>query len=182
MSPSLTGNITLLDIDNIMENAPILGQEYMSLKIETPTLEEEAFDFSENVFAVYKIVNKENEANETQIFTLSFCSPELLRSNRTKVSKSYTDTIDKTVENILRDSRFINTKKKLFLETTSGVRKFVAPNVRPFAFIDSLKNEALSVKTSSPDFFFLKQQEGYTLKVYLVCTLLVLKVIIILEI
>ena len=59
MSPSLTGNITLLDIDNIMENAPILGQEYMSLKIETPTLEEEAFDFSENVFAVYKIVNKE---------------------------------------------------------------------------------------------------------------------------
>ena len=35
-SPSLTGNITLLDIDNVMENAPILGQEYMSLKIETP--------------------------------------------------------------------------------------------------------------------------------------------------
>ena len=86
------------------------------------------------------------------------------------------------MENILRDSRFINTKKKLFLETTSGVRKFVAPNVRPFAFIDSLKNEDLSVKTSSPDFFFLKQQEEYTLKVYLVCTLLVLKVIIILEI
>ena len=164
MSPSLTGNITLLDIDNIMENAPILGQEYMSLKIETPTLEEEAFDFSENVFAVYKIVNKENAANETQIFTLSFCSPELLRSNRTKVSKSYTDTIDKTVENILRDSRFINTKKKLFLETTSGVRKFVAPNVRPFAFIDSLKNEALSVKTSSPDFFFFETTRGIHFK------------------
>ena len=53
-----------------MENAPILGQEYMSLKIETPTLEEEdTFDFSENVFAVYKIVNKENASNETQIFT-----------------------------------------------------------------------------------------------------------------
>tara|TARA_B100001057_G_scaffold435987_1_gene466708 strand:+ start:2492 stop:3883 length:1392 start_codon:yes stop_codon:yes gene_type:complete len=159
-SPSLTGNITLLDIDNVMENAPILGQEYMSLKIETPTLEEEAFDFSENVFAVYKIVNKENAANETQIFTLSFCSPELLRSNRTKVSKSYTDTIDKTIENILRDSRYINTKKKLFLETTSGIRKVVAPNVRPFAFIDNLKDEALSVKTNSPDFFFFETTKG----------------------
>ena len=164
MSPSLTGNITLLDIDNIMENAPILGQEYMSLKIETPTLEEEAFDFSENVFAVYKIVNKENAANETQIFTLSFCSPELLRSNRTKVSKSYTDTIDKTVENILRDSRFINTKKKLFLETTSGIRKCIAPNVRPFVFIDSLKNEALSAKTNSPDFFFFETTRGIHFK------------------
>ena len=63
MHPSLTGNITLLDIDNVIENAPILGQEYMSLKIDTPTLEEEAFDFSENVFAVYKIVNKEEVSN-----------------------------------------------------------------------------------------------------------------------
>ena len=44
-SPSLTGNITILDIDNVMENAPIIGQEYMSLKISTPTLEEESFDF-----------------------------------------------------------------------------------------------------------------------------------------
>ena len=33
-SPSLTGNINHLDIDNIIENAPIIGQEYMSLKIE----------------------------------------------------------------------------------------------------------------------------------------------------
>ena len=163
-SPSLTGNITLLDIDNIMENAPILGQEYMSLKIETPTLEEEAFDFSENVFAVYKIVNKENAANETQIFTLSFCSPELLRSNRTKISKSYTDTIDKTIENILRDSRYINTKKKLFLETTSGIRKVIAPNVRPFAFIDSLKEEALTVKNYAPYFFFFETTRGIHFK------------------
>ena len=87
----------------------------MSLKIETPTLEEEAFDFSENVFAVYKIVNKEEVSNDAQIFTLSFCSPEFLRNIRTKISKSYNDSIDKTVENILRDSRYINTKKKLFL-------------------------------------------------------------------
>ena len=54
---------------------------------------------------------------------LSFCSPELLRSNRTKVSKSYTDTIDKTVENILRDSRFINTKKKTIFRNNFWCKK-----------------------------------------------------------
>ena len=164
MHPSLTGNITLLDIDNVIENAPILGQEYMSLKIDTPTLEEEAFDFSENVFAVYKIVNKEEVSNDAQIFTLSFCSPEFLRSNRTRISKSYTDTIDKTVENILRDSRFINTKKKLFLETTSGVRKVLAPNVRPFTFINDLKDEALSAKSYSPHYYFFETTRGIHFK------------------
>jgi len=164
MHPSLTGNITLLDIDNVIENAPILGQEYMSLKIDTPTLEEEEFDFSENVFAVYKIVNKEEVSNDAQIFTLSFCSPEFLRNNRTRISKSYTDTIDKTVENILRDSRFINTKKKLFLETTSGVRKVLAPNVRPFTFINDLKDEALSAKSYSPHYYFFETTRGFHFK------------------
>ena len=44
----------------------------MSLKIETPTLERRTFDFSENVFAAYKIVNKENAVNETQILLYPF--------------------------------------------------------------------------------------------------------------
>ena len=68
------------------------------------------------------------------------------------------------MENILRDSRFINTKKKLFLETTSGIRKFVAPNVRPFTFINSLKNEALSVKTIHHIIFFFETTRGIHFK------------------
>lgn len=163
-SPSLTGNITILDIDNVMENAPIIGQEYMSLKIATPTLEEEQIDFGKNVFAIYKILNRESGSDRSQIFTLSFCSPELLRSNRTKISKSYTETIDMIVENVLRDSRYINTNKKLFLEKTSGVRKVVSPNLRPFAFIHNLKEEALSVKHNSPHFFFYENTKGIHFK------------------
>ena len=71
-SPSLSGNITILDIDNIMENAPMIGQEYLSLKISTPSLEEEMIDFGENIFAIYKKLSKENAANDAQIYTFSF--------------------------------------------------------------------------------------------------------------
>ena len=163
-SPSLSGNITILDIDNIMENAPMIGQEYLSLKISTPSLEEEMIDFGENIFAIYKTLSKENAANDAQIYTFSFCSPELLRSNRTKVSKSYTDTIDRIIENVLRDSRYINTRKKLFLETTSGTRKVIAPNIRPFTFIKNLTDEALSTKYNSPHFFFYENTKGIHFK------------------
>ena len=120
-SPSLSGNITLIDIDNIIENAPVIGQEYLSLVITTPTIEEEKLNFGENVFAIYKVMERVDVSNNAQSITLSFCSPELLRSNRTRVSKSYTANIDTTVENVLRDSRFINTRKELFLEPTAGV-------------------------------------------------------------
>ena len=92
-SPALTGTATFADIDNVLELAPIIGQEYMSLKIVTPSLEEEAFNFGKNVFAIHKILEKSTASNNAQVFSLSFCSPELLRSNRTRISKSYTDTI-----------------------------------------------------------------------------------------
>ena len=90
-----------------------------------------------------------------KLYTLSFCSPELLRSNRTRVSKSYTDTIDKTIENVVRDIRYLNSKKRLFIEPTSGIRKVISPNIRPFTFINNLKEEAMSTKYGSPHFFFL---------------------------
>ena len=159
-SPTLSGNITLLDIDNVIENAPIIGQEYLSLVITTPSLDEERLDFGENVFAIHKVLERVDVNNNTQAVTLSFCSPELLRSNRTKVSKSYTDNIDRIVESVLRDSRYINTRKKLFLEPTNGVRKLIAPNIRPFTFIRNLSDEAQSSNHGAPHFFFYENTKG----------------------
>jgi len=159
-SPAITGSLTILDIDNILEFAPIIGQEYMSLIISTPSLEKDQIDFGKNVFSIFKVIQKTSAANNAQIFTLSFCSPELLRSNRTRVSKSYTDTIDKTVENVIRDTRYLNSKKKLFIEKTNGIRKVVSPNLRPYTFINNLKEEALSEKYISPHFFFYENTKG----------------------
>ena len=106
-----------MDIDNIIENAPIIGQEFLALKITTPDLEEISIDFTENVFSIFKILAKDDVNLNTQAFTLSFCSSELVRSNRTKISKSYTNSIDKIVELVMRDSRYVNTKKKLFFDS-----------------------------------------------------------------
>ena len=100
-NPFLSGTITFLDIDNIIENAPIIGQEFLALKITTPDLEEISIDFTENVFSIFKILAKDDVNLNTQAFTLSFCSSELVRSNRTKISKSYTNSIDKIVELVM---------------------------------------------------------------------------------
>ena len=159
-NPFLSGTITFLDIDNIIENAPIIGQEFLALKITTPDLEEISIDFTENVFSIFKILAKDDVNLNTQAFTLSFCSSELVRSNRTKISKSYTNSIDKIVELVMRDSRYVNTKKKLFFEPTSGIRKIVSPNLPPFHFLNQLKEEALSEKYSSPHYFFYETCGG----------------------
>ena len=56
--PVITGNIVIMDIDNMIENAPIIGQEFMSLKIRTPSFAKEdgIIDFLDNVFSIFKIM------------------------------------------------------------------------------------------------------------------------------
>ena len=41
---ALSGSITILDVDNIAENGPIIGQEYMTIRLTTPSLDEEELD------------------------------------------------------------------------------------------------------------------------------------------
>ena len=44
-SPCMTGNVVLADATNLISNLPILGNEYITIKLRTPSLE----DIPENV-------------------------------------------------------------------------------------------------------------------------------------
>ena len=118
-SHAMSGSILIADTNNLSVNLPIIGQEYLSIKLNTPTLENNAIDYSENVFVVYKI-NKRQSDSLMQVLELQFTTPEMLKSNRIRVSKSYTDTIDNITEDILTNERYLNTKKDLFIEPTTG--------------------------------------------------------------
>ena len=163
-STSLSGSITILDVDDVMTNGPIIGQEYLSLRLTTPDLDGQELDFTNTTFCIYKISAKVTGSNNAQLITLSFTTPELLKNNRTRVSKSYTDTIDNIVKNVLTDQNYINTNKDVYIETTSGIRKIIAPNINPYNFITSLATEALSKEYGSPHFLFFENTKGIHFK------------------
>jgi len=161
-SNSLTGNLTVADTNNLTKNMPFIGQEQLLLKISTPTLNT-PIDFTENAFIIYNIsVNTELSAGSS-VYVLEFCSPELLRNNRVRISKSFTDTPSKILENVLTDSRYINTTKKIDLEKTSGIKNIVVPNQRPFDFLRSLIQDCKSEK-GSPHYLFYETVRGYNFR------------------
>ena len=96
-SNSLSGSITILDVHNIAANGPIIGQEFMSLKLTTPNLDNQQIDFTDTTFCIYKIVSRTSASVSAQLMTLSFTTPEALKDKRTRVSKSYTDDISNIV-------------------------------------------------------------------------------------
>ena len=89
-------------------------------------------------------------------------STESLKNSRTRVSKSYSGSVSDTVISILRDENLIDTNKDIYVDKTSGSRKFVAPNLRPFRFIRNLTREATSeVFEGSPHYFFYENCKGF---------------------
>ena len=162
-SPSMSGSITILDTNSIVLNMPIVGQEYLSFKVKTASLDGEGteiIDYTENVFSIYKIDSR-LEGLKSELVTLHFASPEMLRNIRTRVSKSYTNRIDKIVTDVLQNERYINSKKDIFVEGTIGVRKIIAPNSQPFTFVQKLASESISLEHGSPYFMFYENKDGF---------------------
>ena len=156
---ALSGTVTLASTNNIAMNLPIIGQEYLSLKFTTPSLEEHAIDFTKNQFVVYKILERVTDG-EVEALILKFTTPEMLKSNRVRVSKSYTNTVDKIAEDLLTNEKYLDTKKDLFIEPTSGIRRMVVPNLHPYNIIRNLATEATSKQHGSPHYLFFENNRG----------------------
>ena len=163
-SQSMTGAITILDTNSIVKNLPIIGQEYLSFKIKTGSLggsnKTDIIDYTDNVFTIFKIDTRMIN-NKVEAIVLHFASGEKLLNSRVRVSKSYTNSINNIVQDVLQNKSYLNTKKDLFIEGTVGVRKIVAPSDRPFALIRRLATEAISLEHGSPYFMFYENKDGF---------------------
>jgi len=165
-SMTISGTVAIADSVNLASYGPLLGQEYLHLKISTPTFKDESavIDFSKNAFLVHSISNREKLTDGVQGFTLSFVSQELVRNQRLKVTQSLTDTWSNIVKKMLTDPAYIGTKKKIDLEPTAGVKKFVAPNVRPLDIIVLGMKQAVSEFKGEPTYLFYETLKGFNFR------------------
>ena len=166
-SLALTGTIALSDSFNIPSHGPILGQEYLYLKIRTPSFTDASttsIDFSENVFLVHSISTRKPFGDGTQGYVLNFASQELVKNQRLKVTQSLTGSWSDIVEQMLRDEKYLNTTKNVLIEKTAGVKRFVAPNIRPLDIVILATKQAVSQKLGDPSFLFYETFDGFNFR------------------
>ena len=99
-SNALSGSIIFADTNDIVTNFPIIGQEFVNMKIRFPSDEDISIDM---IFSVYKVGFKREVSKGGNLIELSLVTPETVRNNRVRVSKSYIDTIDRIVSSVLQD-------------------------------------------------------------------------------
>ena len=110
---SMTAQIIIVDTENIVDKLPIVGQEYVEMKLSSPNANDDfnTLDFSgDRELFVSSIANKE-VVGDSGAFTyvLTLVTKELLINLNTRISKSYTDDISNIVRDLLKNK--IGTRK-----------------------------------------------------------------------
>ena len=162
---TISGSVFVFDTNNILTQGQVIGQDYLLLKISTPQLTEsddrKKIDYSKNALVIYNVKAKFDINNGAEGYQLDFMSAEGLYNHRTRLSRSFKGSNSEIVEDILRNDEIIGTKKKIFIEPTSGSRKYIVPNIHPFQFIKNLARDSRSDTNGSPHYHFYETTKGF---------------------
>ena len=139
---AITGNIVITDTKEFINKFPIVGQERLTIKIKTPSVdfkkedlfEGEIFEFLERRFVVNKVQSRDGIASGAQVYELKFISEHALVNSTKKISKSYVNVksnIGDMVEDLLTNDLGIP-KHKVFVEPTLGSRSILMQNIKKY--------------------------------------------------
>ena len=162
---TMTGTLTFGDVNSIVERLPVIGKEFLEFKVRTPVQYNSEYGGEINAvnhkIFVYKISVQEQVSARNQLVELSFCSVEMLKNSRVRVSKAYDGSYERAVQEIFKSKTILNSKKPLHLERTRLNQKVVVPNLRPFDAIKMFTSRSLSTISNSASFLFYETTQGF---------------------
>jgi hypothetical protein len=165
---SITGSISFVDTNNLTANASIVGQEKLKLVLVTPNASDDstralAINFSDTPLHVYQIASSVNLNDRTKTFSLQFTTNEIMRNNRIRVCQSYNgEPAKEIIKKVIRDPELLDSKKEFYYEETTNLFQMIAPNMRPFDFINTVAKRCLSKEYDfAPTFLFYETVKGY---------------------
>ena len=160
----MSGSVIVYDTNDIRTIFPLTGLERLSLKFNTPGLF--GYDFSEETgtpMHIYKVdkVTKDPDNDTGQLYKIYFTSPEAINSQITSVSRAYAGPIENAVNDILRNKKYLNSKKPFLFENTATNAKYVIPSMKPLKAINFLSSQCVSGKYNNSGYLFYENKDGF---------------------
>ncbi len=159
-SSQITGDVTIADSANHLQNIPIIGQEEIEFVFGTP--DNELIDFESFRGRIYKVNNMVKTDERQQVYTIHFTSKEAIKNHRSRINVAHEDTGDVICENILRD--VLKTNKALNLEPSDLKVKLLGNNMKPFDFIRMLAKRCRSREFEGAGYLFFENHRGYNFR------------------
>lgn len=157
-SPFITGVINVKESFDLINVMPLIGEEYVDIKIYTPGVGEENY-FNEQ-FYIYKISNRENINVRSLVYQIHFISREAIVDINKNVSKVYGGNIGEIAKDICTNQQEgLETKKKVNVEPTVNTTKFTSNYWSP---VKSLNYAAATAANSNgaANYVFFENRRG----------------------
>lgn len=160
-APFFSGNIVLKDALDFSNLFPLRGEEYIQLRISTPTLER---GYIEGIFHVYKMSDRIKVGDRTSAYQLSFISVESLVDTNKKISKVYSGKISDIVGTFVFDKiDGMESGKQMTVENTRNSIKYISNFWSPIKNLTYLAENAIS-ESQSPSFLFFENRDGFNFR------------------
>ena len=174
---ALTGYVVLSDSRNLISSLPILCEEFIYVNYITPTLPED--QRIEKAFRVFSVTDRKvvRDTN-TQVYTLNFCSLELMHDSFSRVyDKFENEYLSASAGQIF--SEYISTNSKIALDENSNWRwteeksklilsgitlnggKFISPGWSPFKLMNWIASKSIPKLDQACNFLFFESNKGY---------------------
>jgi len=163
---TLSGNMLIVDANNVIGKLPLTGNERLEFKFFTPSLGK-GYDFtmkSGNPLYVYKIQNRTAIGPKTQTYLLHFCSKEMIQNELLVVKNAMTDTYATMAAKIIKEQSTLFSAKNFYFEPSYGIYKHVFSRLRPFDAIDQLSVLAQSEKYAGAGYYFYETSLGFNFR------------------
>ena len=148
----VSGEITILDSTNIMNEMNLVGDEVIELKFKTPQKGE--INFTGKVYNV-----SVSDFDRARALTLKYCSTEKLVSDQLKINAVYRDMPYSEIAKKIFAPLNVLGKKKIYAEPTKNKGNIVANNKSPIDVINQLGKAAVSENYQGASYVFFEQIE-----------------------
>jgi hypothetical protein len=161
-APFLTGSLIVKDSQEIAHLLPLIGEEYISIHIHTPSMEE-MLDFKLQCL-IYKLDNKVKTAEREIAYKLYFISKEAVVDINTKVSRGFKGLIHQIVEEIFKEILFV--EKDYIIEEAQNNIRFISNYWKPTKCLEWCADHAVNLQ-GSPSFLFWETGDGFQFRTLL---------------
>lgn len=158
-SHSLSGSMAITDVNNIIKNFPIIGEELLYLTYVTRGFPDDAT--VKQTFYVYKLEKLVQDNPHKVDFVIHFMATEAFIDLNQVVSKAFKGTADTIIKQLLLADG-LKTEKTMEVESSINPLKFVSNFWSPFKCINYASSRAMSVDSMhASNFVFYETNKKY---------------------
>ena len=157
-SPFITGSLVIKDSLDLLNLFPFSGEEFLQLRVSTPTLKGSKIDGN---FYIFKMADREIVGDRSVVYELHFITQEAVIDLNKRISKAYSGRCSEIAKTLMEDKDFgLQIKRKVFIEETKNSTKFISNYWNPVKCLNYLCDHSLNTN-DSPTFVFYENRAGF---------------------